>query len=303
MNEDKRIRENLKCIVYSLNTLKTYKYTVICSYYDGRWVLSRHKNRDTYETQGGHIEEGETPLECAKRELYEESGIKDAVLYPVCDYYGYNDKRHSNGMVFLAIVNSLGELPESEMKEIKLFDELPSNLTYPNVSPLLYDEAYKLLCKIIPLFIHIPSIDEMSFRQSLLSDKETMRYNEKWGGTIDFPKEAWERTHNRLINEKKDNFYAYVYSSEFKCFIGEISYCYDSQLKEYIINVLIHAKYRNKGYGTKALKLLCDIAKRNGIETIADTIAIDNNSINIFLKQGFKEIYRNTEYILVKKKL
>jgi len=36
------------------------------------------------------------------------------------------------------------------MSEIKLFEKLPKNLTYPNVSPSLYEEAYKvyLLLKI-----------------------------------------------------------------------------------------------------------------------------------------------------------
>ena len=138
------LRKELQCKIYPLNTLKKYKYTVICSYFNGQWVLSKHKKRSTYETQGGRIEEGETPLECANRELYEESGIKDATIYPVCDYVGYNHISSSNGQVFLAIVHSLDKLPDSEMSEIKLFEKLPENLTYPKVSPFLYDEAYKL---------------------------------------------------------------------------------------------------------------------------------------------------------------
>ena len=52
--------------------------------------MSKHKKRDTWETQGGHIEDGETPLEGARRELFEESGIKDADIYPICDYWGFN---------------------------------------------------------------------------------------------------------------------------------------------------------------------------------------------------------------------
>ena len=142
------LRKELQCKIYPLNTLKTYKYTVICSYYNGKWVLSKHKKRDTYETQGGRIENGETPLECAKRELYEESGIVDATIYPVCDYVGYNHISSSNGQVFLAVVHSLDKLPESEMCEVRLFEELPNNLTYPNVSPHLYNEAYKLYLKL-----------------------------------------------------------------------------------------------------------------------------------------------------------
>ena len=53
----------------------------------------------------------------------------------------------SNGMVFLAVVHSLGELPESEMKEIKIFDTLPAELTYPQTSPKLYAEAEKVLIR------------------------------------------------------------------------------------------------------------------------------------------------------------
>ena len=139
------LRKALKCRVFPLNYLPSYKYTVICANYKGKWILSRHKKRDTWETQGGHIEAGETPLEAAKRELFEESGIRDADVYPVCDYWGFNPFRCSNGMVFLAVVHSIGELPESEMQEIGIFDELPENLTYPQTSPVLYREAEKLL--------------------------------------------------------------------------------------------------------------------------------------------------------------
>ena len=97
------------------------------------------------ETQGGHIEDGETPLEAAKRELFEECGVRDADVYPVCDYWGFNPFRCSNGMVFLAVVHSIGELPESEMQEIGMFEKLPENLTYPQTSPVLCREAEKRL--------------------------------------------------------------------------------------------------------------------------------------------------------------
>lgn len=141
------IRKELQCRIYPLGYLERYKYTVICTSYQGKWILSKHRKRNTWETQGGHIEDGETPLECAKRELFEESGIRDADIYPVCDYWGFNRQACSNGMVFLAVVHSLGELPESEMKEIRVFDTLPAELTYPQTSPKLYAEAEKVLKK------------------------------------------------------------------------------------------------------------------------------------------------------------
>lgn len=135
----------LRCTIHPLNTLAPYKYVVVCASYRGQWLLSRHRDRDTWETQGGHIEPGETPMMAAVRELYEESGVTDADVYPVCDYHGYTDKGSANGVVFLAVVKALGELPESEMAEVRLFDTLPDRLTYPNVSPRLYEEARRLL--------------------------------------------------------------------------------------------------------------------------------------------------------------
>lgn len=66
--------ETMRCQVYELAFLEEYKYVVVLSEYNGKIVLSRHKERKTRETQGGHIEQGETPLDAAKRELYEESG-------------------------------------------------------------------------------------------------------------------------------------------------------------------------------------------------------------------------------------
>lgn len=139
--EREEIRRELQCIIYPLNTLKSYKYVVICTFYRQKIVLSRHEIRNTWETQGGHIEEGETPLDAAKRELFEEGGISDADIFALCDYYGYNSERHSNGMVFVAIVHSFEDLPHFEMKERALFDTLPENLTYPQVTPKLFEYA------------------------------------------------------------------------------------------------------------------------------------------------------------------
>ena len=131
-----------------LGTLAPCKYVVVCGRFENKWLLSRHKKRDTWETQGGHIEEGETPLDAARRELYEESGADEADFYPVCDYYGYDDFGHANGVVFLAVIRHMDSLPESKMQEVRLFETLPEELTYPNVSPLLYAQAEKVLREI-----------------------------------------------------------------------------------------------------------------------------------------------------------
>ena len=145
MTEEKR--RSLQCKIYPLDTLKDYMFVVVCTNYGGKWVLSKHKERRTWETQGGHIENGESAIESAKRELFEESGITDVEIYPVCDYLGYDKDGSANGVAFLAVARSLGALPESEMKEIKAFDVLPEELTYPDVTPKLIEEAKKILKK------------------------------------------------------------------------------------------------------------------------------------------------------------
>ncbi|MDO4459988.1 MAG: NUDIX domain-containing protein [Clostridia bacterium] len=128
------------CKVHELGSLKEYKYVVVLSEYNGKILLSRHKDRTTWETQGGHIEEGETPLEAAKRELYEESGALEFEIEPLCDYWSGRETNDKGGigMVFHAKIAKLGEIPESEMAEVKTFDKLPDNLTYPWISPVLF---------------------------------------------------------------------------------------------------------------------------------------------------------------------
>lgn len=131
----------LQTKTYALGSLTNYKYVVVLSTYQGKILLSRHRRRNTWETQGGHIEAHEQPLDAAKRELYEESGAVDFDIAPLCDYWagveGTSD--WANGMVFRATIRRLAPLPESEMAEVRTFDALPDNLTYPQITPVLFD--------------------------------------------------------------------------------------------------------------------------------------------------------------------
>ena len=139
----------MKCSVYKLTRLKDYKYVVTFARYNDKWIICKNKNRNTWETSGWHIDPNETPIEAAKRELYEETGAIDFEIVPVCDYWACDEPHEaenigwSNGQVFLAKVNKLGKIPsESEMECIDFFDEFPQNLTYPDIT-------YELLPQII----------------------------------------------------------------------------------------------------------------------------------------------------------
>ena len=131
----------LQCTLHPFGTLSPLRFVVVCSFYRGRYVLSYHSGHQSWETQGGHIEENETPEDAARRELYEESGVKDADLIPVCDYFAYDSEGSSNGRVYAALIRRLGDMPPSEMSRIETFDALPDNLTYHFVTPVLFQEA------------------------------------------------------------------------------------------------------------------------------------------------------------------
>lgn len=125
------------CGIHPLGSSGEYLYVGMVSRYKGCLLLSRQRGRDTWETQGGHIEAGETPLQAAKRELYEETGAVEFTLQPCCDYRA----KGTNGVLFFADIAALGPLPEgSEMEEVALFDALPEALTHPAIARAVYGE-------------------------------------------------------------------------------------------------------------------------------------------------------------------
>ena len=120
--------------IYELGSADESLYTraVLVSRYKDKWVYCRHKDRSTWEIPGGHIEQGETWLEAAKRELFEETGAVDADIEPICLY-----KISTYGILCYANIKKFETLPEEyEMKEIAFFDEEPQNLTYPEAHSL-----------------------------------------------------------------------------------------------------------------------------------------------------------------------
>lgn len=148
-----------------------------------------------------------------------------------------------------------------------------------------------------------PEIGQLEYRQKLIADSDTMAYNAKWGGTIDFRGKVGEWYERCLNDANGKQFYRYIYSEEENCFVGEASYRYDEGHGEYIVNIIIEYKHRGKGYGREGLLLLMDAAKANGVAKLCDDIAADNPSIALFKKMGFSEEWRNDDAVMMAKTL
>lgn len=123
------------------------KFAVIVASYQDKYVLCKHKQRDTLEIPGGHREENEDILVTAKRELVEETGALDFEIEPVCVYSvaGKNRVNQTDdkmyGLLCFAKINQLDDKIDSEMEKIYLVDKLPNNLTYPLIQPHLFEKA------------------------------------------------------------------------------------------------------------------------------------------------------------------
>ncbi len=122
------------------------KYVVIQAEYDGKWILVRHKDRETWEIPGGHIEVGEIPKDAASRELYEETGAKNFTLKLLCIYSARHLKNNtiSYGQLYYSKVTELDNLPDSEIEEIKFANSLPENISYPHILPFLFQKVKEL---------------------------------------------------------------------------------------------------------------------------------------------------------------
>ncbi|MBO4677099.1 MAG: NUDIX domain-containing protein [Oscillospiraceae bacterium] len=121
------------------------RFAVIIARTGGKWVFCKHRDRDTYELPGGHRETGESILEAAQRELYEETGALTYRMEPVGVYSisapGNFNGEESFGMLCYAEIESFEQELHSEIESILITDRLPDNWSYPPIHPKLIEEA------------------------------------------------------------------------------------------------------------------------------------------------------------------
>ena len=145
--------------------------------------------------------------------------------------------------------------------------------------------------------LYVPNIEDYWYEQKIQSDPLSMSYNAGYDvsyygyhydtGCIDFPKEKWNESFEKRENENR--YFAYIKDNDINEYVGYVNYHYNKNSNRYECGIVIEYKYRGKGYSKKALKLLCDTARNNGIKELYDNFELDrNNILNVFMSVGFK---------------
>lgn len=67
----------------------------------------------------------------------------------IYDYSLKIKENKSYASLFFAKIEKLGELPDYEIGEVGFFDEIPENLTYPNIQPKLHNKVKEEINKFV----------------------------------------------------------------------------------------------------------------------------------------------------------
>ncbi len=153
------------------------------------------------------------------------------------------------------------------------------------------------------LYLYVPNIEELTYRQMLMSDIDTMSYNKGYNldfegyhkdtGCIDFPESEWQEWYNYFIGNEPERFYAYIVRKEDNTFIGEVN-VHKSCDDYYDMGIVIEAKYRGNGYAKEALNLLLQYAFETlKVNAVHNDFEDDRTAaMKIHLDCGFKVVRR-----------
>lgn len=152
------------------------------------------------------------------------------------------------------------------------------------------------------LELYVPKIEELWFRQKMLSDPDTMSYNANWDlgfdgyhndtGCIDFPESEWSEWYSYWIGNETKCFYAYIRRKSDGAFIGDVNFHYTPDRDWWDMGIVIFAPYRGCGYAAPALKLMLGHAFQNcGVTRIHNDFEVSRTAaLKAHLSAGFHEI-------------
>ncbi len=159
------------------------------------------------------------------------------------------------------------------------------------------------------LFLHVPTLEELWYRQKLMEDPATMDYNKGYDlpfagydpetGCIPFPQEQWADWYAWWLSQGPRQFYAYIVRRSDGQFLGEVNLHQNDGEPWYEMGVVLEGRYRGKGYAKPALELLL---RQAFVELEADAVHNDfeatrTAALQTHLQAGF-EVCGQTDGIL-----
>lgn len=117
-------------------------HVLIVAVYQGKLLFTCHSTRG-WELPGGKIETGETPVEAAVRETWEETGAIIRNVKQIGEYrVSGQDTNPFIKAIYLAKVETIGELPQGfETIQAALFP-VHVNPHQPTFSPFMQDQVF-----------------------------------------------------------------------------------------------------------------------------------------------------------------
>ena len=274
---------------------------------DGLYAVMYADKFMLHSLPGGGVEDGEDVQIALRREVYEETGcVCDEIqeLGIVAENRASLDYTQINYYFVVTTTHTPGEnhLTESEQDSrtivkwetfdemVRLINEQEFDRVQGKYLKARDVAALREYAKLVELYV--PKLEDLWFYQKMMSDPETMSYNDPWGGCIDYPDEVLPDWYARWIGQEPQRFYAYIKRTSDGVWIGDVNFHYTPERGWWDMGIVIYAPYRGKGYAVPALRLLLDQAFRvcgisrlhNDFETTRDA------AWAIHRKVGFKEM-------------